>query len=81
MLRGILNRHGLQASQVAMVGDRIYTDLLMARRAGAFGVLVLTGEATAQDGENARPPPDLVVPSLAELGEALTDARGQSSFV
>ena len=75
MLRGILDRHGLRPAQVAMVGDRIYTDILMAHRAAAFGVLVLTGEATAQDAAQANPPPHLVVPSLAELGELLAESR------
>ncbi len=76
MLSGILDRHGLRPAQIAMVGDRIYTDILMAHRADAFGVLVLTGEATARDAEQANPRPHLVVPSLAELGAALAEARG-----
>ena len=75
MLSGILDRHGLRPSQIAMVGDRIYTDILMAHRADAFGVLVLTGEATSRDAEQANPRPHLVVPSLAELGGFLAEAR------
>lgn len=75
MLGGILDRHGLKPSEIAMVGDRIYTDILMAHRADAFGVLVLTGEATVRDAEQANPRPHLVVPSLAELGALLTAAR------
>lgn len=75
MLDGIRTRHGLRADQVAMVGDRIYTDILMAHRAGALGVLVLTGEATAQDAAEAELPPHLTVPSLAELGTLLTASR------
>jgi NagD protein len=75
MLSGILDRHGLRPAQIAMVGDRIYTDILMAHRADAFGVLVLTGEATAGDAEQANPRPHLVVPSLAELGAFLAKAR------
>ncbi|MBA3848402.1 MAG: hydrolase [Opitutus sp.] len=75
MLTGILERQHLQPAQIAMVGDRIYTDIEMARRAGALGVLVLTGEATAQDAALAQPPPDLVVPSLAEFGALLAAAR------
>jgi NagD protein len=51
-----------------MVGDRLYTDIVMARRAGAVGVLVLTGETTAAQAQQLSPPPDLIVPSLAELG-------------
>lgn len=75
MLGGILARHHLQPDQVAMVGDRIYTDILMAQRANALGVLVLSGEATVTDAAQASPAPDLVIPSLAEFGEALVAAR------
>lgn len=77
MLDGIRQRHGLRPEQIAMVGDRIYTDVMMAIRAKAFGVLVLTGEATAEDAAkaNADATPDLVVPSIAELGEFLAAAR------
>ena len=75
MLTGIMARHGLAANEIAMVGDRLYTDIAMARNAGAHGVLVLTGEATAADAAAAQPPPDLVAPSVAELGEWLLAAR------
>jgi len=75
MLDGILQRHGLRPHQIAMVGDRIYTDILMAHRAHALGVLVLTGEATAADARRAEHPPHLVVPSLAEFGALLAAAR------
>jgi len=75
MIRGILHRHHLQPHQLAMVGDRLYTDMAMARRAGAVGVLVLTGETAGADVQNAVPPPDLVVKNLLELGEHLRTAR------
>ncbi len=73
MLRGILERHQLQPAQLAMVGDRLYTDMEMARRAGALGVLVLTGETTAAEAA-ASDIPSLVVRDLAELGELLHTA-------
>jgi len=75
MLRGILHKHGLKPDQLAMVGDRLYTDVAMARRAGALGVLVLTGEATSEEAARHSPPPDLVVADIAELGEKLRAAR------
>ena len=71
MLQGILNRHSLAPENLAMVGDRLYTDMEMAHRAGALGALVLTGEATAAEAEKHVPKPDLIVPTLAELGELL----------
>jgi HAD superfamily hydrolase (TIGR01450 family) len=77
MLRGILRRHLLAPEQLAMVGDRLYTDMAMARRAGAFGVLVLTGETAAAGGAKLSPAPDLVLSGLAEFGERLEAARRQ----
>ena len=78
MLGGILQRHGLRAEQLAMVGDRLYTDVEMARRAGAFGVLVLTGETTAEQAALADPTPDLVVSGLDELGKIIETARSSA---
>lgn len=75
MLRGILRQLGLAPAQLAMVGDRLYTDIEMARRTGALGVLVLTGETTAADAADATPPPEVVVPSIQEFGELLQAAH------
>ena len=88
MLKGILDRHGLQPEEIAMVGDRIYTDAAMAHNAGAFGVLVLSGETTLETAEavaedvrtNPAPeffPPDLICRDIKELGELLLMARNQ----
>ncbi|MGN1212368.1 MAG: HAD-IIA family hydrolase [Candidatus Cryptobacteroides sp.] len=82
MLYGIMDKFGLKPEEVAMVGDRIYTDTATAHNAGAFGVLVLSGETTletamkvAQDAaSNPNPeffPPDLIVRDVKELGELL----------
>jgi NagD protein len=75
MLQGILRRHDLAPNQLAMVGDRLYTDMVMARNAGALGVLVLTGETTPAEAAAHSPPPDLVVEGLEEFGKRLTRAR------
>lgn len=75
MIRGILHRHDLQPHHLAMVGDRLYTDMAMAQRAGAVGVLVLTGETQAHEAQRMVPPPDFVMSGLAELGERLREAR------
>jgi HAD superfamily hydrolase (TIGR01450 family) len=71
MLGGILRRHDLSAEQLAMVGDRLYTDMVMAYSVGVLGVLVLTGETTTADLTTAQRPPDLVVTGLDEFGERL----------
>lgn len=77
MLRGILAHHSLQPHELAMVGDRLYTDIAMAQRAGAVSVLVLTGEATSEDAAKFHPAPDLVLPSLKELGAKLRVAKSE----
>ena len=58
---------GLRPDQCAMVGDRLYTDMEMAERAGVHGVLVLSGEATIEDLEQAPQSPSVVVGSVDEL--------------
>ncbi len=77
MLDGIRSRLGLKAEEIAMVGDRLYTDIAMARNAGALGVLVLSGESTRADVEAAPESsrPDLVVENIAELGRLLQESR------
>ena len=57
----------LRPDQCAMVGDRLYTDMEMAKRAGVHGVLVLSGEATVGDLEVVPQNPSLVVGSVDEL--------------
>jgi HAD superfamily hydrolase (TIGR01450 family) len=69
MIRGVLNRHQLAPEHLAVVGDRLYTDMLMARRAGALSVLVLTGETRLQDLASADSKPDVVVRDLGELAQ------------
>jgi len=71
MLHGIKRGNGLKQEEIAMVGDRIYTDLLMAQRANALGVLVLSGESTLQDVDTAGFVPDIVTDSIESFGELL----------
>jgi NagD protein len=75
MLSGIVSRHGLSPQSIAMVGDRLYTDIAMARNAGAFGVLVLSGETSAGAAQAAAPAPDLTLASTMELGVLLHECR------
>ena len=75
MLSGIMQRYGLRADEIAMVGDRIYTDVQMAFNAGAFGVLVLSGETTLDIVAEAPRKPDLTADSIAVLGDLLAKAR------
>lgn len=75
MITGVLQAQGLDPAQVAMVGDRLYTDMAMAKRAGVASVLVLSGEATAADVERTLEVPDLVVADVGALGAQLRGSR------
>ena len=71
MIQHKIEELGLEAGRCAMVGDRLYTDMAMATRAGTKGILVLSGEATMADVEGlpdgAEQKPSLIVGSVDEL--------------
>lgn len=67
MARSLLERLGLPASDVAVVGDRLLTDVAMARSLGMTGVLVLTGATPAGGARAAEVQPHYVIQSLSEL--------------
>jgi glycerol 3-phosphatase-2 len=54
-------------SRVAMVGDRIASDIEGGRRAGLATILVLSGASSREQAAAADPPPDLVLDDLAGL--------------
>ena len=58
---------GYKPEECAMVGDRLYTDMEMASRAGCVSVLVLSGEATLEDLESSNIDVDVVVNSVDSL--------------
>jgi NagD protein len=80
MLQGVMHRHGLEPHEIAVVGDRLYTDMAMARNANAMGILVLTGETTAEQARAAEPAPELVVQSVGELGDLLARVRATPGY-
>lgn len=60
-----------QPQELAIVGDRLYTDIATGKSAGITSILVLSGETTAADLEKAEVRPDFVFPGLGELAAAL----------
>jgi HAD superfamily hydrolase (TIGR01450 family) len=73
MLDGIMNRYNLRPDEIAMVGDRIYTDILMAKNTKALGVLVLSGETKEEDLKNSDVYPDIISKDLSEFGRLLIE--------
>ena len=62
---------GFRPDQLAMVGDRLYTDVAMAAMHGMLGVLVLSGETKKEEIVNSQYQPDLVFDRLSDMIEYL----------
>lgn len=75
MLRCIMERRGLAPDEVAMCGDRIYTDVATARAAGALDVLVLSGETTLDTALTASPRPTVTAHTVLDLGHLLASSH------
>jgi HAD superfamily hydrolase (TIGR01450 family) len=67
MAAAILGHLGLPASDVLMIGDRLLTDVGLARTAGMASGLALTGATTLADAEAAERPPDLCLARLTDI--------------
>ena len=48
ILRMLMQDYGVREEETVMIGDRIYTDMECARRAGVESILVLSGETTRE---------------------------------
>lgn len=66
-----LERLGVPAEDVLVVGDRLDTDIALGQRAGMTTAVVLSGITDRADVEAASSPPDHVLESLADVGELL----------
>jgi ribonucleotide monophosphatase NagD (HAD superfamily) len=62
----VLSELAVDPARVVMIGDRVATDVLGARRAGIKSVLVKTGEFKESDLEGDEIP-DIIVDSVREI--------------
>lgn len=68
MIEALRARYGLEnPEKVAMVGDRLYTDIAMGNAAGITSILVLSGETKLEDAAGSIDQPDIIVENLGEL--------------
>jgi ribonucleotide monophosphatase NagD (HAD superfamily) len=60
---------GINRRDIAIVGDRIYTDVALGKNNGFTSIMVLSGEGTAQDVQNLDPQarPDYLFNSVDEI--------------
>lgn len=67
IVEAALRRTGLPAGELAMVGDRLYTDIETGLRHGMTSILVMTGETTGQMLSQSETRPDLVYGRLSDM--------------
>ena len=71
IVEAALERTGRQAGELAMVGDRLYTDVETGLRHGILAVLVMSGETTPEMLEQSQTVPDAVYGRLADMIQEL----------
>lgn len=71
IIDAICSKYGFEKDEVAMVGDRLYTDIKTGSNAGCASILVLSGETKQEDYDASDVRATYVFPSLKELGEEL----------
>ena len=67
----IIEKYSLERDELAMVGDRLYTDVKLGINSGIVSILVLSGESTREDLEKSDFKPDYVFESVKEIKEAI----------
>ena len=64
---------GCRENELAVVGDRLYTDIKVAEGTEVTSILVLSGETKLEDLKNSPTQPDIVCRSLEDLTEILEE--------
>lgn len=71
IVRAALARTGRRAGEMAMVGDRLYTDIETGIRNGMLSILVMSGETTEEMRLASETKPDLVFDRLCNMNRYL----------
>ncbi|OPJ58001.1 HAD-IIA family hydrolase [Clostridium chromiireducens] len=79
IVEAIIEKYGLKKEDVAIVGDRLYTDIKTGVNAGITSILVLSGETSEEMYKKSDIPADYVFSSIKYIGEELK--QFQKSFI
>lgn len=66
-----MDKWGVAPQNTAVIGDRIYTDIKSGLNAGAFSILVMSGETTEEILNASEDKPDLVLPDCSYITKAI----------
>ena len=69
----LAKNYGLNVDQIAMVGDRLYTDIAFGNNCGFVSVLVLTGETTREMLKESSVQPDYVLGGVRDIPDAIAN--------
>lgn len=75
MFREAVERLGSNPAGIAMIGDRLSTDILGARDAGLRTILVLSGISTREEAEQGDITPDYIFDDITAVGEFLINGQ------
>lgn len=67
----IAKKYNLPAKKIAMVGDRLYTDVAFGKNCGFVSILVLSGETTAEMAAQSKIKPDYIFDFVKNIPEAI----------
>ena len=71
IVEAVLRRTGLKVNELAMVGDRLYTDIETGLRSGMLSILVMSGETTEEMLAESKTVPNLKFGRLSDMNELL----------
>ena len=71
IVEAVLRRTGLKVEELAMVGDRLYTDIETGLRSGMLSILVMSGETTEEMLAASPSQPDLKFGRLSDMIDLL----------
>lgn len=73
IIESVAEKFHIPLDEIAMVGDRLYTDIAVGKNAGITSVLVLSGETSMEDLKGSDVQPDYIFDTLGDLADALKD--------
>jgi 4-nitrophenyl phosphatase len=77
MIDAISEKLQLSLDDMAMVGDRLYTDIALGTTTGLTTILVLSGETKLEDLDGSPYQPDFIYPDIGALADTLKEFERQ----
>ncbi len=69
MIEMAQTRFAVSLAEIAIIGDRLYTDIRMGNDCGLLSILTLSGETKFNDLKNSDILPDIIIENIAELNK------------